>query len=417
MKNPWVLFLILSLLCVVLEGFFSMFEMASITLNRVRLQYYASKNYKRAKWLAYLLEKPYRLFGTTLIAVNTVLQIGSECARRFYESLGVSADYAPISQILLVIIFGELAPLFAARRHSEHVALFGIVPIYFISKILTPFTYIISLISKAANSAFGGAKKKQFLLSKEELRKAFEYKKSSFSESAEEEMTLVVDNIFSLKTLIAKNVMDPLETILMVSTSIKIKDIKKLLKKDDNFTPIIIYHHHFSNVVAITFPRELLNAKDDERVINYSEAPWFVTQNTKITALLNQFKNNNQRIAVVINPNGKAIGIITLDMIVDEIFTSSDFDQNENIRNLKKSSKTIIEKTLSGDVLVIDFNKKYVADFKISDDKEKTLSDLLCEEIGHHPSKDEIVSIGSFEFIVKEPSMLGVKTLIVRSIK
>jgi len=168
-----IYFLFLALLCVFIESFFSMFEMASVSLNKVKLHYRASKKNRKATWLEFLLNKPSYLFGTTLISVNTVMQIGSEAARRFYESINISPDFAPVTQILIVLIFGELAPLFAARKHSEHVAYICIPIVYVIARILTPFILIIDKISKASNLIFGKSKR-EFFLSKEELQKAIE---------------------------------------------------------------------------------------------------------------------------------------------------------------------------------------------------------------------------------------------------
>ncbi|MES2274306.1 MAG: DUF21 domain-containing protein, partial [Chlamydiota bacterium] len=69
-------------------------------------------------------KRPSRLFGTTLIGINTALVFGSECARHIYESVHLDPDWAPLTQVLLVVIFGELAPMFAARRHPEQLAMF-----------------------------------------------------------------------------------------------------------------------------------------------------------------------------------------------------------------------------------------------------------------------------------------------------
>ena len=130
MDHSWKYFFLLILISVLVEGFFSMLEMACVSFNRVRLQYYVSKKNRRAIWLSSLLKNPARLFGTTLIGVTTALQFGSECARRFYISLDLSPDWAPLSQVIIVLIFAELAPLFAARRYAENVVMLGI-PIIF----------------------------------------------------------------------------------------------------------------------------------------------------------------------------------------------------------------------------------------------------------------------------------------------
>ena len=97
--EPWKWFLFLTISCLIIQGFFAMLEMACVSFNKVRLQYYVSKGQKRAIWLSYLLNHPALLFGTTLIMVNAALLIGSECSRKFYDSLGLSPDWAPLTQV------------------------------------------------------------------------------------------------------------------------------------------------------------------------------------------------------------------------------------------------------------------------------------------------------------------------------
>src|ERR1700722_3738597 len=89
---------LLNILTIILLGFYSMQEMASVSFNRLRLQYYVSKGIKRAIWVQSLLQNPARLFGTTLISVNIAMFIGSECARRTYAALGLNPDWAPLTQ-------------------------------------------------------------------------------------------------------------------------------------------------------------------------------------------------------------------------------------------------------------------------------------------------------------------------------
>jgi len=70
MNQSWQFLVILILICVVIQGFFAMAEMACVSFNKVRLQYYISKGSKRAIWLSDLLHNPARLFGTALICIN-----------------------------------------------------------------------------------------------------------------------------------------------------------------------------------------------------------------------------------------------------------------------------------------------------------------------------------------------------------
>lgn len=403
MHQTAIWFLILALSCIAIEACFSMFEMASVSFNRVRLKYYASMHQKKALWLDYLLTRPSRLFGTTMVIVNTVLQVGSEASRRFYESLSLSPDFAPFTQVILVVIFGELAPLLAARRHPESVALFFVPIVYFFSKLLLPFIWLIDGISSFFTFIFGKTAHPQYFLTKEEIQKIFEEKEKKPKET---DIGKTIINIFSLKNLTARQLMLPLSSIKMVSSVFTLEQMRHFLK-NEAFTYMPIYHQSISNIVSIIMPRDLLKVTSKEKLISYGKSPWFVAENLSILSVLKQFRHNNQSVAVILDKTGISIGILTLDMIMDVIFGVSpiniEIEQNE----------VFIEKTLSGEMLVSDFNKAFKSSLPL--DRGETLSDLINAELGHPPSIGETIQIDDFEFKVIEPTILGTKTVLVRS--
>ena len=144
--NSALSFLVLIVLSLIMQGFFAMMEIACVSFNKVRLNYYISKKRKRAEWVHFLIQRPALLFGTTLIGVNAALFIGSEAARRFYESLGMSPDIASITQIILVLIFAEISPMLAGRRYAEHVVLLGIPILFGFSVLFRPFIWGIKYV-------------------------------------------------------------------------------------------------------------------------------------------------------------------------------------------------------------------------------------------------------------------------------
>lgn len=169
----WWLFF--NLLSIFLLGFYSMMEMACVSFNKIRLHYYVYKGNKRAKWLNYLLHHPFRLFGTTLIGVNVSMVVGSECAREFHSAVGLDPDLAPLSQVILVVIFGELAPMFAARLFPEYIAMMGVPLIYASAKLLSPALKLIGLISNLVNFFIKGkSHDADIFLSQEELQNILE---------------------------------------------------------------------------------------------------------------------------------------------------------------------------------------------------------------------------------------------------
>lgn len=143
-----ILWLTLTLLCLFIQASLTMMEMAAISFNRLRLHYLISQKVRQAVWLQKLLHPPYRLFGTVMLGVNCALQVGSQSARECYQALHLDPNLAPLSQIFLVMIFGELVPLFAARRCSEHVIMLYTPFLYFIYLLFSPLIWAISLIVK-----------------------------------------------------------------------------------------------------------------------------------------------------------------------------------------------------------------------------------------------------------------------------
>ncbi|MCB1181584.1 MAG: DUF21 domain-containing protein, partial [Chlamydiia bacterium] len=154
--NPFPFFwLMLTFFCILTQGFFSMMEMASVSFNRVRLQYYVALKIRRAIWLKSLLDRPSRLFANVILGVNISLQIGSQSSREFYSALGLNPDLAPLTQVFLVVILAELCPLFAARKYAEHVVMLGMPILYGIHILFKPIIWFISQITSFISFLIG----------------------------------------------------------------------------------------------------------------------------------------------------------------------------------------------------------------------------------------------------------------------
>lgn len=396
-------YLFFTLLAVAVQALFAFFEMACVSFNKVRLQYYVSIGTRRAVWLNYLIKSPSRLFGTTLIGITFALVVGSECARRFYESIHLDPDWAPLTQIPLVVIFGELVPMFAARRHPEQAAMFCVPLMILLAKILSPITWAFDAISKLIHKAMGKEMETPLFLTREEVRFAFEEK-----DPAADEFNAAVSRIFQLKNLTAGQLMIPIAHVQMVPSQATLADVRHLLSV--HYTPIIpIYHRNIQNIVAIAALRDLLPLEEKKKVIDAAHSPWFVTRDTSILQLLQQFKRNNQSTAVILEPSGQAAGILTLDQILNEIF-----GEELQVGEIEEVT-TYIQRTLSGEMSISEFNKQFSA--HLPEGHGDTLSDLLLSELDHHPVKGESIRIDDLEFTIEEPTLLGIKTLSVHSVQ
>lgn len=392
---------------IVVSGFFSMQEMAFVSFNKVRLHYFVSKGYRWAIWLNELLHNPTYLFCTTLLGVNVAMFVGSECARRFYESIGIDPNYAPLTQVFLVVIFGELAPMFAARHYPEHVARLGISIVYFTSKILTPVIYFLSLIAKAANRMMGtSVDDASLFLSQEELQKILEEQDDAIPHERDSDDTAYAINIFSFKKRTVKEVMFPLQDIPMLPSNATSAQMINLLKKTP-FDFVVLYHESKHNVIGIAMPKDVLGLAETKRIRDAIDSPWFITEKSLLSLVLRQFKKMKENVAVVLNESGMAVGIITLDSVLKEIFGSIEAKPSfalEKIHQLK-------DKTLPADMRIIDFYNQF--HIRLSDNDEETLEELISDNLSHPPEIGDTVSFTGADLTVKETSLLGIKTILV----
>ncbi|MBA2728984.1 MAG: HlyC/CorC family transporter [Parachlamydiaceae bacterium] len=401
--------LLLNFLSVVVLAFYSMTEMACVSFNRVRLHYYVSKKDRRALMLNELLHNPSKLFGTTLIGVSVAMFFGSECAREFHEAIGVSPDLAPLSQVFLVVILGELAPMFAARGYAEHVAMLGIPILYASTKVMAPFLYILEFVTRIFSKNKGAAQA-QIYLTQEELQKILEDQEEDQPYSSDKnQFNEITSNIFNLRKKTARQIMQPLSRTVTVSSNSSIDHARAVFSASEiSYLPI--YHQRLSNIVGIAFPRDLIRSPEQRKVRDDARAPWFVTETTPLTRLLKQFRSNNQEAAIILNQQGNAIGVVTLEDVVEEIL-----GKGGNLIGKKSGVKkrVVIDRTFPGTLLVSDFNSQFGV--LLDHEGDLTLEELIVKKMGYHPEVGESIYIEPFELMVKETTLRGIKSVTITS--
>ncbi|MCX6988421.1 MAG: hemolysin family protein [Chlamydiae bacterium] len=407
----WFLFLMIS--CLVIQGFFAMLEMACVSCNKVRLQYYVSKGYRRAIWLSYLLKHPALMFGTSLVMVNASLLIGSECSRRFYDSLGVSTAWSPLTQVFLVLVFAEISPMFAGRYYAEDAAKIGVPILYVCAMILKPFIWLLDLLCRSINKLFGSSSETGLYLSREELQNMIQDREENVFFSEEKEgFNSVVSNIFSLKNQTAKEIMALVDTVQMIPLSSSIDDLRVLLS--EKYCPYIpLFKKDRKNIVSIAYPRDLLRLSGSVKVKDHARSPWFITEGNSILQILKQFRKNNKSIAVVLNDLGHAVGILTLDDIIDAIFGKCD-DWLSTGDIMPRAHHVVVDRTFSGDMKVKEFNEAFKVHLAYKG--AETLAEVIIAALGHAPAREESVKIDQFELTVEEVTLLHIKTVSVRTV-
>lgn len=395
-----------------MQSFFAMLEMASVSFNRIRLNYFIYKKNRRAIWLSRLLKNPLLLFGTTLIGVNGAMQFGSECARRFYISIGLSPDFAPLSQVFLVLMFSELAPLFAARRYAEHVVMLGTPLLYLTSLVLRPVIYLLQFFVSLINRLVGGSKATGLSLSREELQKAIEEKDQIFSQEGKGGSDSIPFNIFSLKNKTAKDLMAPIQFVEKIAAEVSVKEFRMFFRSTPlPFVPL--FEGQINNIVAVAYPRDFLRLDERESIRPYCRSPWFIMEKNSVLQILKEFRSNNESVAIVLNDRGASTGILTLDDVVDEILGQRD-EWVSLGEFAPEKHRIFIDRSYLGETLVSEINEELRID--LEGEEGESLEEFMTRHLGHHPGKGDSIRFKEFELSLEESSLAQGKKIYLRSI-
>ena len=395
----WIILNILSLIAL---SFFSMFEMAAISFDRLKVDYYVARGYRRIIWLQELLNKPSTLFGTTLVGVNLSLVFGAECSRNIFFAMGLSPDFAPIMQITLAIILGELAPMFAARKHPEHVVFLGIPIIYWTSRILAPFLHLVEWLSQVGNKLVRSHGEMTFI-PREELVEMIEG--STTQNAGEEEGSRrTLSAIFSLGERQVASLLQPLEAFPRLPLKATVGELREKVKgKPYSFALLTSEEKEgFLGWVAL---RDLLRIPDNRRVRDWIRQPTQVDQKSSLLQLLNIFRKEKVEVVVGVDEKGDPKGLLTFDQLILSLFPQ---DRGESA-----NPNFFVDRTFDGQTPLAQVEKQLETSLGLPPDLP--LSEFMVQQLGEHPEEGAHFALGGFDWRVESLPLLAVEKVRIKS--
>lgn len=378
-----------------------MMEMACISFNKVRLHYYLTKDHS-AEYISFLIQKPYRLFGTVMLGVNIALQVGSQSAREFYQALNINPDWAPLTQIFLVVVFAELLPITIARKFPEKLAMIGAPILYFSHHLFYPIILLIGWLTQGIYRILKVKKEDvNSTLSRDEFQKVLE------THHEEHDFNLIATNIFSLSTTYAEDIMIPLSQLPVLSSSASVSDLREVISQsENNFVPV--YHQIKKNIIGIALPKNFIGKEDNEFISDHLKSPWFITGHTKLIRILTEFKENQHTVALVLDSSGQPQGVLTLSTIFKTIFNTL------SIASKRSKKVTVIERTFTGNTKLKDLQKEL--GISLVHYGVDTLAQLVITLLDSPVEEGATVIADNLLFEIKETTLSGIKSVTIKNI-
>ena len=391
MDTTGVIQLLILLILLILSGFFSSAETALTCANKVRIRSLADEGNKRALRVQIILESYSKVLSTILIG-NNIVNIGaSSLATTLTIRLFGNRFVGICTGILtfLVLIFGEIVPKTWAGSHADKIALAYSSIIHILMTVLTPIIWIVDNIAQGIIRLFHlGAKPGGGNITQEELRTYVDVShEEGVIESGERKF---IHNVFDFSDSTAAEIMIPRINMTSLSSDSTYEEIFTQFKKT-MYTRIPVYEDdNPDNIIGFVHMKDFILTKDSPRfkVNKILRNVYYTYERKKTSDLFVELREKATNIAIVLDEYGSAVGMITmedlLEEIVGEIRDEYDADEAELIKKID-THRYLIE----GSMKVDDVNE--ALDLSLESEDYDSIGGIMIDRLDRLPKNNETV--------------------------
>ena len=295
-------------------------EMAFIAANRVRVRHLAENGNSVAARYLEAFRRPERMLSAAMMGVTVAHITASSLAT--WALLPVAGGWAaPLATAVLVplmLIFGEVIPKAAASEWATALILRLYRVLEVAAAILSPLTWGARALVGGVLGALGlrTSSVRQFV-SREELKLLLQLEPEEADvTSSEAEM---IDKIFELGDTAVREVMVPLVDVAALPETARPDEAVRLIQ-ERGFSRIPVFTDRVINIVGVVTAMDLLHRGADAPDLRSLMRPaTYVPETKRIDDLLRELQKARVQLAVVIDEYGGAVGIVTVEDIVEQV--------------------------------------------------------------------------------------------------
>jgi len=397
---------LLILVCISCEGFFSGTETAMVSVDRARIKALAEQGSKSAALVEAILQTPEKFFSTTLLGTNIAVVLSNAIATLLIiEYLGEQYQYITILIMTpLILIFGEIVPKTVYRYHAEQITTHLIYPLKAISVIFYPLVVILTSLTRLLMRLFGmGSAQFRPHATREDLENYLDmWNIRGYLRTAERK---IIERIFDFSEIDVEDIMIPLVNIKTLEAEESIDNAIGLARKT-GYSRIPVYEGEVYNIIGIVHAFDLLTANEKTQTLKDLMRPApYVPSSAPIDELLKQLRTEGKSIAVVVDEYGGAVGIVTIEDILEEVVGEiyDEYDKEERLLVRTGRDEYLVNARIGIDELNDRLN------LQLPKDDYETLAGFLLKHMERIPRVGENFRFANLEFVISKADKRSIK--------
>lgn len=363
--------ILIILLLILLNGYFSASEISLISLRKSRVRHLVKSGNAKAKRIQKLQEEPERFLAVIQICITLIGTLAAtfggviaiERIKPFVASLPVefiSKTAEPIAVLVVVgmityltLVFGELVPKSLAIRYSEKIAFATSTPVDILSRL---FHWILRILTVSNNFVLGlfvsSDHQEPSLVSEDEVKYLIrEGRKSGVFEPSEEDL---IHSVFRFTDTVVKEVMVPRTEIVALEAESDVDTILRTMN-EKGFSRLPVYAETIDNIIGVVYLKDILALHMEHRTFKLDQVlrkPYIVPPNKNVSVLLKEMREKRIHLALVGDEYGGTDGLVTMEDLIEEIVGDIRDEQEKVLREIEEiaanrylvDGKTDIEK-------------------------------------------------------------------------
>jgi putative hemolysin len=320
---------------IVVNGWFSMSELALVSVNRARLGILERDGVPGAAQARQLADDPQRFLptvqvGITMIGILDGVFGGARVAARiepvladvpligpFAGSLSLALVVVAITYLTLVV--GELVPKQLALRHPERTAARAAAPLGWLTRVTGPVVWVLNQSSGLVLRLFGAYRPSPTTVTEEELKALLvEGEETGVLESEERDM---IERVLRLADKPVRAIMTPRNELVWIDRTASAKDISAKLKSAPH-SRFVVCDGSIDNVVGVVQAKDILDRILDGKELSVPAAlrqPMVVPDTVTALDALERLKSDPLGLALVMDEYGSFEGVVTAADVLEAI--------------------------------------------------------------------------------------------------
>ena len=402
-----------------ISGFFSVAETSLMSLNRYRLRHLVKEGNRGARLASALLAKTDKLLGVILLCNNFANAASATLVTVITVELFGEGEWVlmigTLAVTFAILVFSEISPKVIAAAYPEKLGILCSYILYPLLKLLYPVVWFVNLFVGALLRILGvrvNFAESTQSLTMEELRSIV----TDAGHFMPQKHRTILLNLFELEKITVDDVMTAHTMVESINFDVPIEDILQHISSSLH-TRLPVRQGEHEEIIGILHVRKVIssmrehldgNELDKETLLELISEPYFIPSGTPLFTQIQQFQENQQRVALVVDEYGEFKGLVTLEDILEEVI--GDFTTQSPLRTGSYHKEEDGSWFVDGSSSLRDLNKKLNLHLPL--DGPRTLNGLILEHFEDIPEPNTSFKIGTHRL-----EIIQTQDRIVKSVK